>query len=132
MAPITWLKRLCSAPGKTRKVKPSWWMKRRRWTGRLLISAVSSSSARMKPWTGSRIDSTRSVLLVAACEVAPGAQQLEDLVAVAQDGEDREAPFRQGLLQQLELAQGRQVEPRRDAVDQLLEPAFAGDLLNLL
>src|SRR5215211_5329017 len=111
MAPTTWLKRLCSAPGKTRNVKPSWWMKRRRCTGRLLISAVSSSSARMNPWTGSRMDSTRSVLLVTGREVAPGAQQLEDLVAVAQDGEDRETPIRQGLLQQFQLAQGWQVEP---------------------
>src|SRR5215210_252976 len=131
MAPITWLKRLCSAPGKTRKVKPSWWMKRSRWTGRLLISAVSRASARMNPWTGSRMDSKLVVVVVAAGEVPPGAQEVQDLLAVAEDRQDGETALRQGLLQELELAQGGQVEPRGDAVDQLFEGALAGELLQV-
>src|SRR4028119_637194 len=129
MAPSTWLNRLCSAPGKTRKAKPSWWMKRSRCTGRLLISAASSGSARMNPWTGSRSESAmfdedddgevvgkgsrkrgRSVQVRAAGEVAVRAQQVDHLLPAAQDRQDGQAALRQRLDEELELAQGRQVD----------------------
>src|SRR5207302_1956898 len=135
MAPSAWLKRLCSAPGKTRKVKPSWWMKRRRWKGRLAIGAASSGSARMKPWTGSRIESTRrvgsagldaarssgSVQPAVGGEVAERLEPREHLLAAAQDRQHGEAAVGQRLLQQQLLAQCRHVEVGGDAVDQLLE-----------
>src|SRR5215470_11681311 len=113
MAPRAWLKRLCSAPGKTRKVRPSWWMKRRRWSGRLPTSAASSGSARMKPWTGSRSESTGggtrgSVERGARGEVPVGAQQVDDLPAAAQDLKHRKPALGQGLGEQLELARRRQ------------------------
>src|SRR5258708_36767188 len=119
MAPSAWLKRLCSAPGKNRKVRPSWWMKRSRWKGRLAISAASSGSARMNPWTGSRIESTRGGRLSRARrgaasgtlvqpavggEVAERLQPREHLLAAAQDRQHREAAVGQRLLQQQLLA----------------------------
>src|SRR4051812_16943283 len=126
MAPTTWPKRLCSAPGKTRKVKPSWWMKRSRCTGRLLTSAVSSGSARTKPWTGSRMDSTRgrqsfpfrdqSIAPWVGAPAAEGAQHVEDLFAAAQDREHREPPLGERLGEELELAHRRHVHAGGDAV----------------
>src|SRR6202035_1726602 len=136
MAPSAWLKRLCSAPGKTRKVSPSWWMKRRRWTGRLAISAASSESARMKPWMGSRIDSTgRAALSVGVGlrgQVTEGAEEGEELPAALQDREERERAFGERLGQELQLAKGGEVEAGGDPVDQLLEDATLAQALEVL
>src|SRR5262245_47208912 len=103
MAPSAWLKRLCSAPGKTKNIIPSWRIERSRCSGRVSMSARSSASARTNPCTGSRIDSilTRAVLrgtprrfarrLVPVGrlrEVAEGAQQFDELGAAAQDAGD--------------------------------------------
>src|SRR5258708_21734327 len=132
MAPRAWLKRLCSAPGKTRNVKPSWWMNRSRWKGRLAISAASSGSARMKPWTGSRIESTRaaagaSVQLIVGGEVAEGPQPIDHQLPAAQDRQHRQPAVGQRLLQQRLLAQRRHVEISGDAADQLLEGPPLGE-----
>src|SRR5437763_127172 len=128
MAPITWPKRLCSAPGKTRKVKPSWWMKRRGWAGRLSISAVSSGSARTKPWTGSRMDSTggASVALGVGPPAAEGAEHVDHLLAGAEDRQHGEPALGERLGEELELAHQRHVHAGGDAVDQLLEGGIGG------
>src|SRR6266545_2199241 len=139
MAPSTWLKRLCSAPGKTRNAKPSWWMKRSRCTGRLLISADSRASARMNPWTGSRSDSGAvsasgkgSVQARPVGQVPEGAQDVHHLFAAAQDRQDGQPALRQRLDQELELAEHGHVELGGDAIDQLLERAVLAELLDLV
>src|SRR5947209_17405569 len=127
MAPSAWLKRLCSAPGKTRKVKPSWWIWRRRWSGRLATSAVSRASARMKPWMGSRSESKRRrgirkarksrksrksrgsrgsdlagrlVPVGLPGEGAIGAEHADHLHAALQDGDERERAVGERLGQE--------------------------------
>src|SRR5258707_1558205 len=109
-------------------------MNRSRWKGRLAISAASSGSARMKPWTGSRIESTRaaagaSVQLIVGGEMAEGPQPVDHQLPAAQDRQHRQPAVGQRLLQQRLLAQRRHVEIGGDAVDQLLEGATLGELV---
>ena len=129
MAPRTWLKRLCSA-GEDEEGQAELWIERSLCTARLPTSAASSGSARTKPCTGSRNESTRgvygetvgttasrSVLVGLAGEVPVGAQEVDDLAAAAEDGEQRQGALGDGLGQQVELAQHRQVELDGNAVD---------------
>src|SRR6185436_19269261 len=94
MAPRAWLKRLCSAPGKTKNIIPSWRIERSRCSGRVSMSARSSASARTNPCTGSRMESILAgtkgslILLGSHHEVAIRAQQLDELGATAQDAGD--------------------------------------------
>src|SRR5688500_4652413 len=129
MAPRAWLKRLCSAPGKTKNIIPSWRIERSRCSGRVSISARSSASARTNPWTGSRMESILagialsrgSIILGRDHQVPIRPQQLDELGAAAQDGGDLGGAVEERQRQQLDLAQRRHVERRCGAVDQLLE-----------
>src|SRR5687767_6938805 len=105
-------------------------MCRSRCTGRLLISAASSRSARMKPWTGSRSESSGGDCLVAvvlAGQMPEGPQQVEHPPSGAQYPQQVGRALRQALDQQLQLAARRQVELGRQPIDQLLQ-LHAGQL----
>src|ERR1051325_531053 len=133
MAPRAWLKRVRSAPGKTKNIMPSWRIERSRCSGRVSISARSSASARTNPWTGSRMESMRpagmrikseSIVLGGDGEVAIRPQQLDELRAAAQDAGDLGGAVRERQRQQHDLARRRPVEPSGCSVDQLLERRF--------
>src|SRR5262245_61256325 len=125
MAPRTWLKRLCSAPGKTKNIIPSWRIERSRCSGRVSMSARSSASARTNPWTGSRMESIlagtrRSLILLGRDHQMPiGPQQLDELRPTSQDAGDLGGAVEERQRQQLDLAQRRHVERRGGAVDEL-------------
>src|SRR5687768_8447258 len=99
-------------------------MWRSRCTGRLFISAASSRSARVKPWTGSRSESSGGDCLVApvlAGQVPERPQEVEPPAAGAQYPQQVGGALRQALDQQLQLAARRQVELGRQPIDQLFE-----------
>src|SRR5687767_5662367 len=129
MAPSAWLNRLCSAPGKTKNIIPSWRIHRSRCIGRVAISADSRASARTKPCTGSRRESIEarsaewlsSVGFGGSGEVAVRAQQGDQLDVAAQDAGDLHRALGQRQGEQLELSQLGDVERGGGAVDQLLE-----------